>query len=109
MGICHGFAVPPTGLSGGEHAVPPVLSRYAPSPDRPPWGTLSPTAYGSGSPLGLTREGRLLKNALAPSPAGKSPAGEDDESVRFDTGTRPGALPCFEPRFLKGPQLGLAA
>ena len=53
---------------GGERHAPPVLG-FA-SPDRPPLGTLSPTASGSGSPFRLSSEEAFLKKALAPSPAG---------------------------------------
>jgi hypothetical protein len=45
--------LPPTApganLPGGDPAGPPVLAFG--SPDRPPPGTTSPTAYGTGSPL----------------------------------------------------------
>ena len=47
--------MPPTApganTPGGERAAPPILSRYAPSPDRPPLGTASPNASGIGSPF----------------------------------------------------------
>ena len=49
--------LPPTApganIPGGDPAGPPVLA-YG-SPDRPPMGTASPTAYGSGSPLNLNK------------------------------------------------------
>ena len=41
VGACSDFVGPPTNITGGEPQVPPVLSRCAPSPDRPPPG-LSP-------------------------------------------------------------------
>ena len=57
--------------TGGERAAPPVLGRYAPSPDRPPLGTVSPTASGIGSPFWFFKRGRLfLKRAFAQGPAG---------------------------------------
>ena len=71
VGACHGFAVPPTDISGGDPAGPPVLG-FA-SPDRPPLGTLSPTASGSGSPFGFSAGGGF-KRALAPAPQGQRTA-----------------------------------
>ena len=73
VGACHGFAVPPTNIPGGDPAGPPVLSRSAPSPDRPPGGMLSPTASGSGPPLGFQHVGGF-KRALAPAPQGQRTA-----------------------------------
>jgi hypothetical protein len=60
--------LPPTApgadLAGGDPAGPPVLSRCAPSPDRPPRGTSSPTACGSGSPfLVFKKAGGMSKMA----------------------------------------------
>ena len=79
VGACSGFAGPPTDLPGGDHAGPPVLSRCAPSPGRPPLGTLSPTAYGSGSPFGSPMGEGFFKRALAQAPQGQSGAGEDGD------------------------------
>ena len=66
MPVCHAFGVPGTDLPGGDPAGPPVLG-FA-SPDRPPPGTLPPTASGSGS-LFLVFQLGCLKKALASSPA----------------------------------------
>ncbi len=54
-----GAHLPPTApganIPGGDPAGPPV--RACGLPGRPPSGTASPTAYGSGSPSGFTKEG----------------------------------------------------
>ena len=41
----------------------------------PPWGTLSPTAYGSGSPFWFSNGVRLFEKALASGPAGAKRSG----------------------------------
>ena len=63
VGACHGFAVPPTDIPGGERAAPPVLAFG--SPDRPPLGTASPNASGIGSPSGLATGKAFLKKSFS--------------------------------------------
>jgi hypothetical protein len=53
VGACSDYVGPPTNITGGEPAVPPVLSRCAPSPDRPPPGATAPTPW---LPPFLTKE-----------------------------------------------------
>ena len=53
---------------GGDPAGPPVLG-FA-SPDRPPLGTLSPTACGSGSPFGSSMGKGFFQKSFSSSPAG---------------------------------------
>ena len=75
VGACSGYAGPPTNIPGGEPAVPPILSRSAPSPDRPPPGAIAPRS--SGSPQTFDNRGVLLqvtKRALAQDPKGQSRA-----------------------------------
>ena len=68
VGACHGFAVPPTDLSGGDPAGPPVLG-FA-SPDRPPLGTSPPLPAAAAPPVGSPVRRVLFQKALAPGPAG---------------------------------------
>jgi len=55
--------LPPTApganIPGGDHAGPPVLAFG--SPDRPPSGTASPTAFGSGSPASFPKSGQIWR------------------------------------------------
>jgi len=72
VGACHGFAVPPTDLSGGDPAGPPVLG-FA-SPDRPPLGTSPPLPAAAAPPVGSPVRRVLFQKALAPGPAGQRTA-----------------------------------
>jgi len=55
--------LPPTApganIPGGDHAGPPV--RAFGSPGRPPSGTASPTAFGSGSPASFPKGGQIWR------------------------------------------------
>jgi hypothetical protein len=62
--------------TGGERAAPPVLSRYAPSPDRPPPGTASPNASGIGSPFRFGNGRGFLKKSFS---SGRAAAKNSEE------------------------------
>ena len=57
VGACSDYVGPPTNIPGGDPAGPPV--RAFGLPDRPPSGTASPTAYGSGSPSSFPKNGQI--------------------------------------------------
>jgi hypothetical protein len=66
VGACSDCVGPPTNIPGGDPAGPPVLG-FA-SPDRPPLGTLSPTASGSGSPFSGSPAKGLFEKSFGSKP-----------------------------------------
>ncbi len=71
VGVCSDFVGPPTNITGGERAVPPVLSRSAPSPDRPPSGAIAP--HFVAPPVFPQGSDREAGNGAAPPLAFKNP------------------------------------
>ena len=72
VGACHGFAVPPTDIPGGDPAGPPVLG-FA-SPDRPPSGAFVPHCLRQRLPLLWFSSEGCFEKALAPAPQGQRTA-----------------------------------
>ena len=87
VGACSDCVGPPTNIPGGDPAGPPVLG-FA-SPDRPPLGTLSPTASGSGSPF----SGSPAKGLFEKSFGSKPRRGKEQRGVAGDLLANRSTLP----------------